>query len=423
MYIERIVIKNIRCFEDVDLKLSPTGGSLAGWIVLAGRNSAGKTTLLQAIALAAKGNWNLSGEGLIRTGQPSGEVEITLCPGRKDYPHEPGLRTIRFEQPDRVLEGNHLNTKFRSVWDNFPKLEYSDGWFLAAYGSMRRLTGHSLDAAELMSNASPFASIATLCREDATLAESVHWLREVYLRRLEGDEKSGLLEQAALTLLGCGLLPDEFQIIKIDSSGLWIRHGQEMLALNQLGDGYRNVTALVLDILRNLYLTFGELDLVERDGNFVIPYDGVILIDEADAHLHISWQKRIGFWLKQHFPNIQFIVSTHSPYICQAANPGGLIRLPAPGESGSVEPLPDALYTTVVNGSSDEAVMSNLFGLEYPHSEKAESIREALAHLEFKSMRGQLSEREQLHLHELSEQMPQSPESNVERALRRLKSV
>ena len=51
-----------------------------------------------------------------------------------------------------------------------------------------------------------------------------------------------------------------------------------------------------------------------------MPYEGVILIDEIDAHLHPAWQKRIGFWLKAHFPNIQFIVTTHSPFICQAAD-------------------------------------------------------------------------------------------------------
>ncbi len=422
MYIERIIIKNIRCFENVDLKLDPVGDTPAGWTVLAGRNSAGKTTLLQAIALAMKGDWLLGGAGdLVRDDCQFGEVEISLRPGRYDHPHELGRRSIRFEHLGMVQNGSKSTPKIRTSRTLLPQLDNPTGWFLAAYGSMRRLTGHSSDAAELMSDASPFASIATLCREDATLAESVQWLREVYLRRLEGDEKASRLEQTALALLGQGLLPDGFEIIKIDSAGLWVRHGKETVALNRLGDGYRNITALVLDILRNLYLSFGELDLEERDGKMVIPYDGVILIDEADAHLHIAWQKRIGFWFKEHFPHIQFIVSTHSPYICQAANPGGLIRLPAPGEDARVEPVPDALYTTIANGSSDEAAMSDLFGLEYPHSDKAESIREELAHLEYKLIRGNLSEHEQQRLDELAAQMPQSPESNIERALRRLK--
>jgi predicted ATPase len=51
---------------------------------------------------------------------------------------------------------------------------------------------------------------------------------------------------------------------------------------------------------------------------------GVELIDEVDAHLHPEWQREVGFWLKRHFPKIQFLVTTHSPSICQAAAPNGL---------------------------------------------------------------------------------------------------
>ena len=49
---------------------------------------------------------------------------------------------------------------------------------------------------------------------------------------------------------------------------------------------------------------------------------GVVLIDEVDAHLHPTWQRRIGLWFREHFPKLQFIVSTHSPLICQAATVG-----------------------------------------------------------------------------------------------------
>ena len=47
---------------------------------------------------------------------------------------------------------------------------------------------------------------------------------------------------------------------------------------------------------------------------------GVAPIDEIDAHLHPAWQREIGFWLKQCFPKGQFIVTSHNPMICQAAD-------------------------------------------------------------------------------------------------------
>ncbi|GHA10178.1 hypothetical protein GCM10010389_56740 [Streptomyces echinoruber] len=54
----------------------------------------------------------------------------------------------------------------------------------------------------------------------------------------------------------------------------------------------------------------------------------------ADVGLHVSWRRRIGPWLTAHFPGLQLLVTTHSPYICQSADPGGLIRLPGPREGG-----------------------------------------------------------------------------------------
>ena len=61
----------------------------------------------------------------------------------------------------------------------------------------------------------------------------------------------------------------------------------------------------------------------------VVTHRGVVLIDEVDVHLHVSWQRSIGFWLKKHFPNVQFIVTTHSPFVCQAADPGRSLLPPA----------------------------------------------------------------------------------------------
>ncbi|WP_437719812.1 AAA family ATPase [Sorangium sp. So ce861] len=108
-------------------------------------------------------------------------------------------------------------------------------------------------------------------------------------------------------------------------------------------------------------------------GSLFVPAAGVVLIDEMDMHLHVAWQQRIGFWLKKHFRGIQFIVTTHSPFICQAADPKGLIRLPAPGGGERAEHMPDELLKIIVNGDADAAAMTALFGLEHTHS--AELLR------------------------------------------------
>jgi len=79
----------------------------------------------------------------------------------------------------------------------------------------------------------------------------------------------------------------------------------------------------------------------------------VVLIDEIDAHLHPEWQREIGFWLRRHFPNIQFFVTTHSPIICQAADPNGLFVLPEPGSEQEPHALSDEDYRKIIASRPD----------------------------------------------------------------------
>ncbi len=48
--------------------------------------------------------------------------------------------------------------------------------------------------------------------------------------------------------------------------------------------------------------------------------EGIVMIDEIDLHLHPSWQKRVVGDLIRIFPNTQFILTTHSPYIIESIN-------------------------------------------------------------------------------------------------------
>ena len=83
MYLKRLTLKNIKCFADATLSL-PGEGGYAGWNVLLGVNSTGKSTVLQAAALALLGP--VSGGRLlqqpaswVRQGQPFGEIEAEIA--------------------------------------------------------------------------------------------------------------------------------------------------------------------------------------------------------------------------------------------------------------------------------------------------------------------------------------------------------
>lgn len=88
----------------------------------------------------------------------------------------------------------------------------------------------------------------------------------------------------------------------------------EMLFLHQFSDGQRVLLGLIGDIARRLIL------LNDASEN---PFEGrgIVLIDEIDLHLHPSWQQKIILILRNSFPNIQFIVTTHSPHVITTVEP------------------------------------------------------------------------------------------------------
>jgi predicted ATP-binding protein involved in virulence len=439
-----VKIRNVRGFGEVDLDFIRPDGSLAGWTVLAGRNGSGKSTLLRAIALTVSGpditkTFYESFVDWIRVGQKEAEVRILLEPSRGDgfegSDIDPALLTgwarLYWKSVGKGREpalDSNLSEELQIHQDNLMEGPWSGnttgGWFLCGYGPYRRLSGHAADAQRLMEGPGRIARLVSLFREDSSLVECVGWLREIYLRRLEKKPGAAKLEKAVLALLNDGLLPDDTKIEKVDSEGLWVRQQGIRLPLSQLSDGYRTTAALVMDIVRHLERCFGRLRIEtanDAEGPYYrVLHEGVVLIDEVDLHLHVSWQQRIGFWLKRHFPNIQFIVTTHSPFICQAADTRGLIRLPAPGEDRPAEHVSQDLYNTVVNGGLDDAVLTELFGLETPYSEPAKRLREEIAGLEVKLQTGRASDKDRREFQDLRSRLPQSLSTDVAQALQKL---
>lgn len=83
---------------------------------------------------------------------------------------------------------------------------------------------------------------------------------------------------------------------------------QVPIEVNQLSSGEKSIVALLADILRRLYFANERReDLLE--GN------GIILIDEVGIHLHPKWQRKIVPFLVETFPNVQFVITTHSPEV------------------------------------------------------------------------------------------------------------
>lgn len=95
---------------------------------------------------------------------------------------------------------------------------------------------------------------------------------------------------------------------------------QSELVIDQLSGGYKAILSMVSDIAQ-------RLSLANPETTNPLQEQAIILIDEIDLHLHPKWQKRIAADLKRTFPNCQFIVTTHSPFIIQSLDKEELINL------------------------------------------------------------------------------------------------
>ncbi len=128
-----------------------------------------------------------------------------------------------------------------------------------------------------------------------------------------------ILEQVKLAILA--ILNDDdktlYTDVYIDPSQfknplLVVSKNDKNMGINQLSSGEKNLFVLVSDLARRLCLANPKSEYPLKEGQ------GVVLIDEIDLHLHPRWQRKILTKLKTIFPKIQWIVTTHSPFVLAA---------------------------------------------------------------------------------------------------------
>jgi energy-coupling factor transporter ATP-binding protein EcfA2 len=406
MFIDRVTLKNIRGFEELDFSLKRPDGTYAGWTVFTGDNGSGKSTLLKAIAVALVGvetsrSLQPSFRGWLRDGQHEGSIELQVVRDAKDDSLSKGgapplgafTATVAIENGGKEPQLSAPSPKGKRVVHSATRTIWASdksGWFACGYGPFRRVFGASPEATRQMV-APNTERFVTMFQEAASLAEVDQWLRNLSHKALEGKPSERDQLELLLKILRNDLMPNDITVDRMDSDGLWLRDRNGLqLAWGEMSDGYRSALALLADIVRHLIGTFGVDGLAtqEEDGHIVIAKSGVVLIDEIDAHLHPEWQQKIGFWLKSRFPKIQFLVTTHSPIICQAADPNGLFVLPEPGGTLSPRPLTESEYNTVIKSRPDTILLGPAFGLENTRSNLAVEGRAAFSKLNAKKRAG-----------------------------------
>lgn len=406
MHLHAITISNVRSIAEVSWRLADDA-DCSGWHVVLGDNGSGKSSFLRAVALSLVGPADAvalrqSWGDWLRHRERVGNIQIDFDysptfdkfsdsgrPPKNNY----CTANLQLErQPDgevRLERGKHTFDPGRSVWGS------GAGWFSASYGPFRRFGGGDKDLEKLFYSHRKLARHLSVFGEAVALSECLEWLKLLQFRKLEGNPEGQLVEPLTAFVNQSGFLPNEARLHDISSKGVRFVDGNGCeVDVENLSDGYRSVLSMTFELVRQLALSYGPGALFDPGDSTRVVVPGVVLIDEIDAHLHPTWQRRIGRWFCDHFPKLQFIVTTHSPLVCQAADRGSVFRLARPGSGEGSEMLTGLPLKRLLYGNVLDAYSSGAFG-ETERSDGAQRMLQDLAALNQQELHeGGLSEDE-----------------------------
>ena len=317
--IERIEVRNFKVIGNVDLtpRTLASATAEAPWLMLLGENGCGKSSLLQATALALMGaeerkRLQLEASEYVRNGTRSGHVRVHLS-------GSPEPIELRFSRAG-----------FRGADE--PKL------ILLAYGATRLLPRGGERAAVDTST----ARVENLFDPFSPIGNATDWL-------LGLDPPT--FEAIARALKGLMGLENEDRLVRNRRAGrIDVEAFGARVPLEHLSDGYQSVVALATDMMISLLRQWPSVDAAE----------GTVLIDELGAHLHPRWRMRIVPSLREVFPAVQFLASTHDPLCLRGLGDGEVVvvKRDAEGDVVAITDLPSVAGLRV-----DQLLTSEHFGL------------------------------------------------------------
>jgi predicted ATP-binding protein involved in virulence len=339
MQISKIVIKNFRGFELKEFYLDPF------FTVAIGDNGAGKSTLLQAAQVAA------------------GAFFLGLPYVNRRHIHEDEIRTSFNETsrqwihhtPTKIVASGIINGSEQFTWRReIPKYGQSTSSKIADVGVIKTIAENYVKSINQVDRpllpviayfgikqlgGSVFKRKKTKTKKviirdgyynalgsKSDEASYIAWFY-YYENNLQGGmEFEGTYEafieaiEKAIPYLS-NVTFDRIQLQLVADCEI---PGQEKRRLPQqmMSDGVKRVLGIVADIAYRCVTLNGF-----QGRNAIRGSNGVVMIDELDMHLHPKWQRHIVSNLKDAFPNIQFITTTHSLFIIQSLNSHELINL------------------------------------------------------------------------------------------------
>ena len=259
LHVQRLTIENIRSIRKFELDLRRTDS--AGWHVILGDNGSGKSTVVRALALALMGQWNAHAarqdwSRWLAAGQESGQVSVSLSAhdmdnwtgkGRTSDGPISARADIASESATSRHNGQHATVRFsssrfanRTIWGD------GHGWFCASFGPFRRFTGGDPGMDKLFVSHPRLAPHLSAFGENVALRESLLWLQELQVRKLEGDGGAEMIQSAVVSFVNeAGLLPHGAYIAGVTSERVEIVDGHgARISVEEMSDGYRSILSL-----------------------------------------------------------------------------------------------------------------------------------------------------------------------------------
>lgn len=306
-YITKIYIEELRHLKDIEINLSKESRQ---HLLITGKNGSGKTTLL----LALKKYLMAINEGSLTKLKQLYLEQLNYWQAKLNESDSIENReniSIYKEQLNRYRDG--IDVDFSG--EDEVELLYEDGNFITAYYPANRLTnvekGNGVEDIEL-SNA------YSINEEPGKLLHKymVHLKTQQAYANTEHDAETEQLikqwferfENALKELLDDESITLTYNYKQYDFA--INQEGRESFDFNSLSDGYSSVLYIVSDLILRM-----DQNWLLGKGLSNYDMEGIVLIDELETHLHIDLQKKILPFLTKFFPRIQFIVTTHSPYI------------------------------------------------------------------------------------------------------------
>lgn len=380
MYLLDINISGLKLLRDFSLSLRDAQGRPRMWTVLIGENGLCKTSILQAIAMAASGYVRANQLADVpslpdrrRTGGATTiEADFTFGASRHTQRIYPGILP-RPEVPPVVCTGLSISPGHSVLGGSsryydpheVPSEPIEEAralnlpqWFVAGYGTTRQLPRpFASDKAEdpILSRLNSLFDRGRII--GTGFADLLEGPREFAQALRQALVSSQLLPRTTdVELRGRGGVKNPNDLVAQHSFELKVGAETLKLPATWLSQGYQSTIAWVADIIGQMFWeNGGPIPLSEMEG--------LVLIDEIDLHLHPKWQLGLIPTLKRVFPKLQFIVTTHSPMILPGLSREEVVIL-ATDKEGNVIAHESPESPALLTGSE---IYRTFFGIDRLH--------------------------------------------------------